>query len=510
MVDAPKIQLTPALIEGFVASLLSERLDEPAPTPDCHREWWELCCSKHKRVAIAAPRSHAKSTAITKAYVMAAAFFRDRKNILIVSDTYKQSVDFLGEIKRELEVNENLKALFGFKELSTDREDEVVVEFDDGYRFRIKSYGSEQKVRGIIWDGSRPDLIIGDDLENDEMVMNPERRVKFESWVLKALLPCLSKRGVIRIVGTILHMGAFLEGLMPHDRDSNTVVTELKSYMKKPKDGWMSVRYRAHNEDHSKILWPVKWTKELFKDTQAMYIARGQPEAYFQEYLNRPIDPTNSFFRKEDFNDFHDSDYDRDWTYLPTYLSVDIAVSTKERRDYSVFTVGSMDEQGGLIIRHVLRDRIDSKEIVDTIHRLQEVYKFTTVLMGKGVYMKAIGPLLVDSTRRRGKFLHIEGIPEVIDKRMRATSIRGRMRAGGVRFNKRAKWYPIFEQEMLEFDRGEHDDQVDTMSLFGMFIDNLMDAPTRKEIDDIEYEEDVATSTWQFGAGEGRSLITGY
>ena len=438
---------------------------------------------------------------------MAAALFRDKKNILIVSDTYQQAVVFLGEIKREFEVNDDLKKLFGFKEMSTDREDEIVVEFDDNYRFRIKAYGSEQKVRGAIWDGSRPDLIIGDDLENDEIVMNPERREKFRTWILNALLPTLSKKGVIRIIGTILHMDAFLERLMPKDRDHNTKIEDLKSYMKIPKDGWLSVRYRAHDENFTKILWPIKWNKEIFKEVQELFIAQGKPEGYYQEYLNRPIDPTNAFFKKDDFVDFKDSDYDRDWQYLPTYLAVDIAVSTKERRDYSVFAVGSMDEQGGLIIRFILRDRMDSKEIVDTIHRLQGIYKFNTVLMGKGAYEKAIGPFLQDSTRRRGKFLHIEAIPEVIDKRMRAASIRGRMRAGGVRFNKKGKWYSLFEQEMLEFDRGAHDDQVDTMSLFGMYMDNLQDAPTAREIEDFEYDEEVET-TGTFGLG--RSLLTGY
>jgi predicted phage terminase large subunit-like protein len=129
--------------------------------------------------------------------------------------------------------------------------------------------------------------------------------------------------------------------------------------------------------------------------------------------------------------------------------------------------------------------------------------------MGKGVYMKAIGPLLIDSSRRRNKFLHIEGLPEVIDKRSRATSIRGRMRAGGVRFNKKGKWYPIFEQELLEFDRGEHDDQVDTMSLFGMFIDKLIDAPNSKEIEELEYDEEFNDHNWQKDTA-GRNWITGY
>ena len=509
VVPHKRIELTGDLIEGFSVSLLSQRFDEPAPTPDCHREWWDLCCSKYRRVAIAAPRDHAKSTAITKAFTLASALFRVRRNIILVSDTYQQSVAFLGLIKREFEVNDLLKKLFGFKEFATDREDEIVVILDDGYRFRIKAYGSEQKVRGIIWDDMRPDLIVGDDLENDEMVMNPERREKFRVWMLNALLPTLSKRGIVRIIGTILHMDAYLERLMPKDKDENTLVDELKSIMRKSKDGWFSVRYRGHNEDFSEILWPIKWSKERFQEVRAMFIAQGNPEGYYQEYLNRPIDPTNTFFKKDDFQDFSDRDYERDWSYSPTYLSLDGAFSTKEKRDWTVLTVGSTDTDGMLYIRHVTRDRMDTKEAVETILRLQDLYKFSIMLVGKGAYEKGIEPFLQDLVRRKGRFLYAETIPEAIDKRLRAQSIRGRMRVGGVKFNKKGKWYSEFEQELLEFDRGTHDDQVDTMALFGLYLDNMMDAPTYKEIENAEYEDEVNRSQkddWM----SGKSLMTGY
>lgn len=507
---AKKIKLTADLIEGFANSLLSQRFDEPAPTPECHREWWDLCCSNHRRVAIAAPRGHAKSTAITKAFVLASALFRVRRSIVIVSDTYQQAVAFLGEIKREFEVNDDLKTIFEFKEFTTDREDEIVAVFQDGYQFRIKAYGSEQKVRGIIWDGMRPDLIVCDDMENDEMVMNPERREKFKNWMLNALLPTMSARGAIRIIGTILHMGAYLESLMPRDNDENTDVQPLKSIMKKSKSGWFSVRYRGHDDDFSNILWPIKWSKERFQEIQAMFIAQGNPEGYYQEYLNRPIDPTNAFFRKDDFVDFSEHDYelgDKGFAYCPTYLAVDGAWSTKERRDWTVLTVGSTDESGILYIRHILRDRMDPKEAVENIVRLQERFKFPIMLIGKGAYEKSIAPFLQDMIRRKGKFLYAEPIPEIIDKRQRAQSIRGRMRTNGVKFNKNAKWYREFEQEMLEFDRGAHDDQVDTMALFGMYLDNMMDAPSFREIEDFEYEQEFKTDNT---FDEGRSLITGY
>jgi len=266
-------------------------------------------------------------------------------------------------------------------------------------------------------------------------------------------------------------------------------------------------RYQAHNEDFSKILWPVKWNEKKFREIRSMFVAQGNPEGYYQEYLNRPIDPFNTFFKKSDFIDFDENDYTRPWEYAPTYLSLDGAFSTKERRDWCALGVASLDETGMLYIRQVIRERMDTKEVVDTIVRLQERYKFTVVLMGKGAYEKGIGPFLQDEIRRHNKFLHIEALPETIDKRLRATSIRGRMRVGGVKFAKKMHWYPDFEQELLEFDRGKHDDQVDMMSLFGMYLDKLMTAPTQRQIQDIEYDDEFKDSlNWDLG----RSEIAGY
>ena len=385
------------------------------------------------------------------------------------------------------------------------------MQMKDGHKFRIMALGSEQKVRGLLWDGKRPDLVVSDDMENDEIVMNPDRREKFRNWFSNALLPALSGRGIVRWVGTILHMDAALERVMPRDRDENTIHEELRSIMRAPKDGWMSVRYKAHNEDMSQILWPVKWSKARLTELRNMFLAQGNPEGYYQEYLNRPIDPSNTFFKKDDFQEFDKADYERTWEYAPTYLSVDGAWSTKEKRDWSVLGIGSLDEDGTLYLRNLVRDRIDSKEMVDMVVRLQERYKFNTMLIGKGAYEKGIGPFLRDELQKRGKFLHVEAIPEVIDKRLRAQSIRGRMRSGGVKFNKKPFWYPDFEQELLEFDRGTHDDQVDMMSLFGLFLDQLQHAPTRREIRDIEYEDEFGDSFNNAAAlMGGRSEHTGY
>lgn len=503
------VPLTSDLIYGFTGSLLSPRFDEPAPTPQCHREWWDLCCSTHKRVAIAAPRGHAKSTAITKAYVLAALLFRDSKNIVIISDTYGQAIQFLGEIKQELTSNDPLRQLFGLKDLIKDREDVVVVEFEDGYRARIVAIGSEQKIRGMIWEGSRPDLVVGDDLENDEIVMNDDRREKFRKWILNAVLPAMSERGKIRIVGTILHMDAFLERLMPKDRDTNTIHSALKISMKESKNGWMSVRYQAHDDSFENILWPIKWTKKRFLEIKKTFEGQGNPEGYYQEYLNRPIDPSNAFFRKDDFIDMNAEERALINDNFTHYIAVDLAVSTESRRDYSVFIVGGMDQYGMLYIRKVVRDRLDALEILHMLFNLNQVYKPALIILEKGLIEKALGPVMNQMMMQSGKFLPMHLEAPTRDKRTRASAIQARMRAGGVRFDKSSSWYGDLESEMLRFDRDIHDDQVDAMAWLGLVLDRMVEAPTAKEIEDLEWEEENAQLLIS-ELNQGRSEIGGY
>jgi predicted phage terminase large subunit-like protein len=513
------VKLTPELILGFSSTILSGTYDEPAPTPDCHLEWWELCCSKYPRVAIAAPRGHAKSTSITKAFTLASVLFRDRQFVLIISDTYRQATFFLGNIKTELSNNNALRSLFGVKRFLTEREDDIIVEMNDGYQFRIMCLGSEQKIRGLLWhtgkEEKRPDLIIGDDLENDEIVLNDDRREKFRHWVSNEVLPCLSERGIIRIIGTILHMDSQLERWMPKDLSKNSLFSPdgLKISMKKPINGWMGVRYAAHGPGvrFENILWPIKWSKERLNEKQMMYIGEGNPEGYYREYLNRPIDPHHSYFQDKDFLDFDEEDQKSVFEYCPTYLSCDLAISRESRRDWSVFGIGTMGQNGILYIRQVIRERLDPLEIVDTIINLKRIYKFDDMLIGKGTLEKAIGPFLKEKLAQiPNMFINIIPIPEIVDKRQRATSIRGRMRANGVKFDKRKKWYPEFEGELKQFDRGAHDDQVDMMSLFGLYLNQLQMAPTNKEIQEMEWNEENSKDFEEQEFNLGRSQLTGY
>lgn len=511
--------LTADVIHGFSASLLQKNFDGAVESPSCHLEWWELCCKpKCPLVAIAAPRNHAKSTAISFAYTLACVLFRERQYVLLVSDTVTQAVQFLGDIKKELAENEQIRALFKIKDFLKEADDDIIVICEDGHQFRIQAKGSEQKVRGLKWRNKRPDLIVCDDLENDEIVMNKERREKFRKWFYSALLPCRSVNGIVRFVGTILHADSLLERLMPKQYDKrNTVFLGLKTFNRTRRtDGWESIKYKAHNEDFSQILWKSKFDvaaeKEGLKGAEAYFralrngfIENGHPEGYSQEYLNIPIDESISYFKRNDFLAVQEEDREK---YVEYYITADLAISKEEHADYSVFLVAAVDQDRTIYIHDVVRERLDGREIVDMVLTLEKIYKPEVFGIEKMQVSQAIGPFLREEMIRTDTWPNLVQLEhQGKDKTARSRSIQARLRAHTIKFNKGANWYPDFENEVCAFPRGKHDDQVDCFAYLGMLLDKVLEAPTEQEIADDDYYESLSRSR---ADGAGRSAVTGY
>jgi len=87
---------------------LSPRYDQVAATPDFHRECWTLYCSDEPNVAVAAPRKHAKSTALTQVFGLACVLFRAEDYIIVFSSTEELAIEQLDNIAVELRENEDL------------------------------------------------------------------------------------------------------------------------------------------------------------------------------------------------------------------------------------------------------------------------------------------------------------------------------------------------------------------------------------------------------------------
>jgi predicted phage terminase large subunit-like protein len=494
--------LTADAVYGFSASVLAARYDDPKPIPDCHIEWWELCCSDHPKVAIAAPRSCAKSTAITFAYVLAMIAFKQARHIMVISANEEIASLFVKDIGNEFNENQVLAKAVGFKRLQKESETEIVGLFDDGSKFRVIAKGAGQRMRGIKWERKRPDLVVIDDLEDDESVLNKSRRDKLKRWFYGAVIPILKDGGKIRMVGTIVHQDSLLEGLMPEPKDPNTVDTALCMYSNTRNPSWMSKKYRAHSPDFEDLLWPDQLGKAKLLRIRKDFKERGLLDVYAQEYLNNPIDDSTAYFTDDDFIEVPKGLEGRPKTY---YAGIDFAISQNERADYTAAVIISVDPDGQMEVEHCRKGRWDALEIFEQMFQIQKQYDISLWVAESGSIQKSLGPFLFEEMRRRQIFMPIEVVTATKDKESRARSIQARMRAKGVWFDKDKDWYPDFYEELRRFPKGTHDDQVDAFAHIGARLSQMVESSSVEQVEEEEYEEAL-----EVYGDDGRSSVTGY
>ncbi len=515
---AEKVRLTPEILLSFSDIYLKSNFDEPVDTPDAHLEWWGYCCKDVPWVAIAAPRGHAKSTAITHTLVLASVCLRVKQHVIIVSDTEKQAMMFLGNIAREFRENENLIRSFGIKRISKDNESEVILQFQDGRYARLAAYGAGQRIRGVNWRGIRPDLVICDDLENDEMVMNDERREKFSDWFFQTLVPICGKNGHLRVVGTILHEDSFLAGLMPDQIGDKGMVDDGLRVTTTTERAWEGALYRAHPDfdDFSQILWPQQWDEKRLRRMMQFYRDRGVPEKYAQEFLNRPGGGEDAYFKGEDLLNIPLEERIPGQKSPEVYfVGVDLAISEKSRRAFSVFSVFGYDNAKILRCREVIRKRIDTLDIIELFFHLHRKYKMKAARQEEPIFLvekeniaKAIGPVLFKEMEEQDEWLVIEMMPPIHDKELRARAIQSRIRGHRVEFDHEAEWWPALKHEMITFPRSTYSDQVDSVAWVVHYISKMHDAPDDDELAEEEHDDIYEEAMSRGGLGANR--ITGY
>ena len=233
------------------------------------------------------------------------------------------------------------------------------------------------------------------------------------------------------------------------------------------------------------------------------------------------IDTTTAYFRKDDFLPMRDEDFE---TQKVFYASGDLAITDNKRSAYTALGCAGIDSNGILHLIDVRRGRWDSLEISDEIFSLADRYDIDTFRLESENIQKSIGPYLykrMAETGSHGKYINIDAKPPTKDKLARAQSIRARMRAGKVRFNKEAEWYPDFEEELLHFPKWPYKDQVDMFAWLGfiapikpgsamfawlgLMLDEMIEAPSEEEWEKEQYENE-----WNDYDDEGICTITGY
>lgn len=485
------MNLTANLIEAFSGIYLSPRYDDARPTAQFHREAWELYCSDHPSCMVIAPRDHAKSTALTFDYVLAEVLFKVSDYVIVIGSTEEMAQEQLSNIIGELKENEDLIRDFGIKGFITDSKTDVVVELDDGHKFRILARGSEQRIRGRMWKGKRPNLIVGDDLEDDEQVENKDRRSKFRRWFFRAAKQALGKKGKIRVHGTILHEDSLLSRLRRN--------TE-----------WKFLFYKAHAsfDDFSEVLWPERWTEQELRHKRQEFIDDNDAPGYSQEMLNDPLDNSDAYLRKEDFLPMTEDDHDLEKRIGAAW---DFAVSTLERSDNNSCTVGGKDATNILHVIDQRKGKWNSLRIVEEMFSIQARWDPEAHFVEAGTIWNALAPLIFKEMQIRDTWLNIVPLPSVKDKATRGRILQRRHRGGGMRFDKTALWYADYEFELLRFTESAKaliDDQFDSTSLLARGFEMAPEIAEEDFWDDeqIDFEHQQRTSR----RDAGRNATTGY
>jgi hypothetical protein len=465
-----RVTLTGDLIEAFSGMYLSPRYDRPRATAEFHRVAWQLYASTLTEAGCIAPRDHAKSTALTFDYSLAETLFKCSDYVIIIGSTEEMAQEQLSNISEELHENEDLARDFGPFLFETDQKTEIIVRLPDGHRFRILARGAEQKIRGRMWKGKRPNLIICDDMEDDEQVENLDRRRKFRRWFFRAAKQALAKGGKIRIHGTILHEDSLLNRL-------------------RKQSGWKLLYYKAHAafDDFSNILWPERWSETELRRKRQEFIDDNDAAGYSQEFLNDPIDLSEAYLRKEDFIPMEEDDHAIE---KRTRAAWDFALSERQTGDNSSCTVGGKDARNLLHIVDQRKGHWQAPRLIDEIFAVQERWDLECQYVENDVIWKAIKPLVYKEMQIRDVWVNFVEIPSVKSKSVRGRILQRRHKGGGMRFDKEAGWYPEYEFELLRITEGAEalrDDQFDSTSLL---CRGFEEAP-EVEDEDFDTEEEA-------------------
>lgn len=426
----------------------------------------ELCNfveeDRHKKKLLLLPRGHLKSTLVTIGYATQQIVKNPNIRILILNATWQLAVDFLSEIKRNLQQSPKLLELYG----------DLTVNNTEWSQDRITLFRPDGNIKGpTVWaagidgnlTGSHPDLIIMDDVVTRDNTQSIEQidKVKLR---YKDALDLLEPKGQLIVIGTRWTHTDFYSWIM--DRDNN-IRQNYQIMIKKAYEG------NIETGEGFKALWPEKFDrKELLSRKQE----KGNYE-FSAQYQNNPVDDADADFKRAWFQYYQIEDYRG--AAMRTYLTVDPAISMKKEADYTAMGVYSIDQFSNIFVKDLVRGHWKPSTIIDAIFYLAELWHPNGIVLETIAYQQALAYALIDEMRKRGRKLPI--IEKKYFEKSKVERIRGLQplyENKKVYHRKELKLTPYFEEELLQFPRGGHDDLIDT---FSMALDFLTPPPQNRE-----------------------------
>ena len=207
------------------------------------------------------PRGHAKSTHFD-IFMPLWLMFQPRRLInfmVVVGKSEDSAKRLLGDIQAELQYNSRIIADFGKQKKDTGDWQDGEFSSADGVHFL--ACGRGQSPRGLRDREARPDYIVIDDLDDDELCRN-ERRVKeLTDWVKEALFGALDVgRGRFLMVGNLISKTSVLANIAA---TKGVYVSEVKAVDKDGNPTWKEKWTKEEAKEYADFVGYRAWNKEM-------------------------------------------------------------------------------------------------------------------------------------------------------------------------------------------------------------------------------------------------------
>jgi predicted phage terminase large subunit-like protein len=451
----------------------------------------DITKARKAKVAIAAPRGHAKSTIVSLVYVLWCVLYLKERMILIVSNTSEQAAALLKHIKDELRTNFLITS--DFPEICRGKRPKPwrgnKIQLPNGAM--ICAYGAGQGLRGIKNRNQRPGLIIADDLEGVDKVDSEEQREKLRSWFSGTLINTGYSETNVIVIGTILHHDSLLANLVDSEKTpgwDGTTYRAIEQFSMYPKkwEKWSAI-FRSREEflgktgpegalnyfktkkhvllRRAKVLWP-EWDSYY----ELMVLRQTEGDIYFQrEKQNCPLDPRQCIFKKENIH-FWDDEYkdtqhliDAIGKYGRFYGACDPSMGRSNKGDYTAIIILLKDRRNKIMYT-IAADIIycTPTTTIEKIIQYTDTYRFSEFAVESNNFQELLVEDLKRRLRENGRKVFIKSLNHSSQKIARISSLETYVSQGLLQFNSK---HQELLQQLTQFPMAKNDDGPDALQM---------------------------------------------
>lgn len=415
-------------------------------------------------------RGHAKSSHLSMMIPLWLKIQEQRKlNVMVlVSKSQDAAIRLLSDLQAELQYNESYTRDFG-KQVMEGSWENGEFRTTDGCLF--VALGRGQSPRGLKDRGKRPDYIVIDDIDDDEMVRNPTRVSNILEWCLTALFGTMEGgRGRFVMVGNRIGKDSVLARYATRAGIYHTQINML--------------------DKHGMPSWKENYTLNEVKE-----IINFIGERRFQkEYMNNPINEGTVFLQKQiRFGKMLELKY-----YKSLICYTDPSFKDSNTADYKATMLLGKSPQGEY---HLIKAYCDQTSVSAMVQWHYDIDKFINGRVPTLYYMEAnfLQDLILEEFKTVGRTLGHQ-IP-----------IRGDQRKKPDKFSRIEALQPLFERKLVVFNEAEKDSTgmmqlVEQLLMFEKGSKSHDDAPDALEGAIWLLNQRTRTSTANYIIGKRQSM----